>query len=66
MNFDLPRLLQKDDIPCAVLLHDMDTVHPISNYELMLIRLCRSAEDIEFRSSSDYGKQYDIIWVGIR
>ena len=57
MSFDSPRLLQKDDIRGAVLLHDMDTVHPISNYGLMLIGLCRSAEDIEFRTSSDSGKQ---------
>ena len=57
MSFDSPRLLQKDDIRGAVLLHDMDTVHPVSTYELMLIGLCRSAEDIEFRISSDSGKQ---------
>ena len=57
MSFDSPQLLQKDDIRGAVLLHDMDTVHPISTYELMLIGFCRSAEDIEFRTSSDSGKQ---------
>ena len=57
MSFDSPRLLQKDDIRDAVFLHDMDTVHPISSYELILIGLCRSAEDKEFRMSSDSGKQ---------
>ena len=40
-----------------MILHDRDTAHPISKYEIMLIGLYRSAEDIEFRTSSDSGKQ---------